>query len=82
MVFQQSLMMERVEPVLEEMAGWDEPLSDVRKFSDLPNNAQKYVRRIEEILETEVILVSVGPGREETVVLKNPFENEATGIRQ
>jgi adenylosuccinate synthase len=75
-------VMERVEPVLEEMAGWDEPLSDVRKFSDLPNNAQKYVRRIEEILETEVILVSVGPGREETVVLKNPFENETTGIRQ
>jgi adenylosuccinate synthase len=46
----------------------------VRRFSDLPKNAQKYVRRIEEILATEVILVSVGPGREQTVVLKNPFE--------
>ncbi len=62
------------QPVLEEMDGWDEPLSNVRKFDDLPKNAQKYVRRIEEILETEVILVSVGPGREQTVILKNPFE--------
>jgi len=62
------------QPVLEEMDGWDEPLSNVRKFADLPKNAQTYVRRIEEILETEVILVSVGPGREQTVILKNPFE--------
>ncbi|HTN73278.1 MAG TPA: adenylosuccinate synthase [Methylomirabilota bacterium] len=69
-----SRVMERAEPVLEEMSGWDQPLSDARKFSDLPKNAQKYVRRIEEILETEVILVSVGPGREQTIVLKNPFE--------
>jgi adenylosuccinate synthase len=65
--------MERAEPIYEEMNGWDEPLSDVRKFSDLPKNAQKYVRRLEEILETEIILVSVGPGREQTVLLKNPF---------
>ena len=59
----------------EAMDGWDEPLSDARKFSDLPRNAQKYVRRIEEILETEVILVSVGAEREQTVVMKNPFDS-------
>jgi adenylosuccinate synthase len=61
-------------PVLEEMAGWNEPLSDARKFSDLPKTAQNYVRRIEQLLETEIILVSVGPDREQTVVLKNPFQ--------
>jgi adenylosuccinate synthase len=66
-------VMERAEPVLEEIEGWDKPLTGVRKFSDLPANAQKYVRRIEEVLETQVILVSVGPGREQTVMLKNPF---------
>jgi hypothetical protein len=44
--------------------------------SDLPANAQKYVRRIEELLETEVILVSVGPDREQTVMLKNPFDRQ------
>jgi adenylosuccinate synthase len=57
------------------MDGWNEALTGVRKFSDLPANAQKYVRRIEEILQTEVILVSVGPGREQTVLLKNPFSS-------
>jgi len=68
-------LMERAEPVCEAMDGWDEPQSDARKFSDLPRNAQKYVRRIEEILETEVILVSVGAEREQTVVMKNPFDS-------
>src|SRR5215471_1126229 len=74
-------VMSLAQPVLEEMGGWDEPLSAVRRFSDLPKNAQKYVRRIEEILATEVILVSVGPGREQTVVLKNPFGDQAVGNR-
>src|ERR671922_784935 len=64
-----SKVMQNAQPVYEEMAGWNEALTGVRKFSDLPANAQKYVRRIEEILQTEVILVSVGPGREQTVLL-------------
>ncbi|HEX2932902.1 MAG TPA: adenylosuccinate synthetase, partial [Candidatus Binatia bacterium] len=62
-------------PVYEEMEGWDVPLEGARKFSDLPQSAQRYVRRIEEIIGTEIILVSVGPGREQTIVLKNPFDN-------
>jgi adenylosuccinate synthase len=66
-------VLERAEPVWEEMEGWDAPLSGTRKLSDLPISAQRYVRRLEEILETEVILVSVGPGREETILLKDPF---------
>jgi adenylosuccinate synthase len=68
--------MQIAQPVCEELGGWKEPLTGVRKFSDLPANAQKYVRRIEELLETEVILVSVGPDREQTVMLKNPFDRE------
>ena len=67
--------MQGAQPILENMDGWNETLTGVRRFSDLPANAQKYVRRIEEILETEVILVSVGPGREQTVLLKNPFSS-------
>jgi adenylosuccinate synthase len=69
-----SKMLERAQPVLEEMNGWNEPISAVRTFSALPRNAQEYVRRLQEILEVEVILVSVGPGREQTIMLKNPFE--------
>jgi adenylosuccinate synthase len=63
------------QPVYEEMDGWEVPLNNSRKFSDLPVPAQKYVRRIEEIVGTKIILVSVGPGREQTILLKNPFEN-------
>jgi adenylosuccinate synthase len=55
------------------MEGWDKPLDDVRKFTALPAHAQKYVRRLEELVKTEIILVSVGPGREQTILLKNPF---------
>jgi len=69
-----SKVMQKADPVYEEMDGWSEPLDNVRNFSDLPKSAQKYVRRIEKVIGTEIILVSVGPGREQTILLKNPFE--------
>ena len=65
--------LKNAEPVLEEMEGWNQPLSKAKKLSDLPDNAQRYVGRLEEIVQTEIILVSIGPGREETILLKNPF---------
>ncbi len=74
-----SKVMQGAEPVYEQMSGWDAPLDKVSRFSDLPANAQKYVRRIEEIIRTEIILVSVGPGREQTILLKNPFGESARG---
>ncbi|HYT55582.1 MAG TPA: adenylosuccinate synthase [Verrucomicrobiae bacterium] len=70
-----SKVMHGAQPVYEELAGWEAPLGDARNFSDLPASAQKYVRRIEEVVGTKIILVSVGPGREQTILLKNPFEN-------
>ncbi|HEY2987545.1 MAG TPA: adenylosuccinate synthase [Candidatus Binatia bacterium] len=66
-------VLKNAEPVWEEMEGWDEPLSGARRLSDLPNNARRYVHRLEEIVGCEMVLVSVGPGREETIMLKNPF---------
>jgi adenylosuccinate synthase len=65
--------LKNAEPVWEEMEGWDEPLTSARKLSELPANARRYVHRLEEIVGAEIILVSVGPGREETIVLRNPF---------
>jgi adenylosuccinate synthase len=70
-----SKVMHGAQPVYEEMTGWEVPLNNARKFSDLPAPAQKYVRRIEEVVGTKIILVSVGPGREQTILLKNPFES-------
>jgi adenylosuccinate synthase len=70
-----SKVMQGAQPIYEELAGWETPLDDARNFSDLPVAAQKYVRRIEEVVGTKIILVSVGPGREQTILLKNPFES-------
>ncbi len=66
-------VLKNAEPVWEEMEGWEEPLSSARSLADLPKNARRYVRRLEEIIGCEMILVSIGPGREETIMLKNPF---------
>lgn len=56
------------EPVYEEMQGWQEDITAVRTFEELPEAAQAYVHRIEELTETQVTLVAVGPGREQTIV--------------
>lgn len=66
-------VMERAEPVWEELEGWDTPLSSARKFTDLPINAQRYIRRLEEIVESEMVMASVGPDREQTIMFKDPF---------
>jgi adenylosuccinate synthase len=70
-----SKVLDKAEPVLEEMEGWSQAITAVRKFPELPVAAQKYVQRIEKLLDTEIILVSVGPGREQTILLKNPFDS-------
>jgi len=61
------------EPVYEEMPGWKTPISGVRSFDALPENAKKYVRRLEELIGCEIVMVSVGPRRDETISLRNPF---------
>ena len=66
-------LMERVETDCEELDGWETSPSGARTMKDLPVNARRYIGRLEEILETEIILVSVGPGREETILLQDPF---------
>jgi len=61
---------EEVEPVYEEMPGWKEDISHVKSFEELPVNCQNYIRRIEELIHCPVVMFSVGPDREQTVVLK------------
>jgi adenylosuccinate synthase len=58
-------MLERVEPVLEEHAGWKSPTADVRAFGDLPKAAQSYVERLEQLVEVPIKTVCVGPEREQ-----------------
>lgn len=61
-------------PVYEEVDGWDEDIRGVRDFDQLPQRAKDYVRRIEDISGVAPVIVSVGPDREETLLLRNPFE--------
>lgn len=63
----------KCEPIYEEYAGWKTELRNFRRFQDLPKSAQDYIKRIELLTETEVILVSVGERREETILRRNPF---------
>jgi adenylosuccinate synthase len=60
-------------PVLETLPGWTEDISDVRKIDDLPQNAKNYLSRIEELTETPLNIISVGPGRDQTIIVNNPF---------
>jgi adenylosuccinate synthase len=57
-------------PVYEELPGWWEDLSECREFDDLPANAQAYVLRLEELCGAQISAVGVGPGRDQTVVLR------------
>ncbi|HZZ83420.1 MAG TPA: adenylosuccinate synthase [Anaeromyxobacteraceae bacterium] len=65
--------LERAKPVYETLPGWSEPLSGARSWNDLPVNARRYVERVAELVGVKVIAVSVGPDRDETIVLENPF---------
>jgi len=63
----------RCKPVYIEMPGWKEDITKIKNFSDLPINAQNYVLKISEITKVPVVIVSVGPDREQTIVLKELF---------
>jgi len=62
-------LLAQCEPVYIELPGWKSPTEDARKFSDLPTNAQKYVQKIAELTGAKLTIVSIGPGREQTIVL-------------
>lgn len=62
-----------IDPVYEELDGWKEEIDNVRNFEDLPVKAKDYIRHIEDFTGVEPVIVSVGPDRKETLLLKNPF---------
>ena len=64
----------KCEPVYEELDGWTEDITKVEKFEDLPENAKKYIARVEELIGVDIDLVSVGPNRAQTIIRKNVFD--------
>ncbi len=63
-------------PVYESMPGWSEDISGIRKMEDMPQNTINYIKRMEELVEAPAVIISIGPGRDETIVVDNPFLNQ------
>jgi len=60
-------------PIYETMEGWNSSTRGARSWADLPANAIKYVRRIEELIGTPVALLSTSPDRDDTITVRDPF---------
>ncbi|MEX2367043.1 MAG: adenylosuccinate synthetase, partial [Pseudohongiellaceae bacterium] len=63
-----------LEPVYEELPGWQQSTVGIKKLEDLPENARSYIRYIEDKIEAPVDIISTGPDRDETIILKHPFQ--------
>ncbi|OLC75265.1 MAG: adenylosuccinate synthase [Deltaproteobacteria bacterium 13_1_40CM_4_68_19] len=68
-------LLERAQPIYEELPGWKEPLGDQREYEELPENTRRYIERVEQLVGVDAIAVSVGAERAETIVRKNPFRH-------
>lgn len=66
--------LDNCEPVYEEMPGWMENTAGIKNFDQLPKAAQNYLRRIEEVCDVPVDMISTGPDREDTILLRHPFK--------
>ena len=65
----------RVKPIYETVPGWSQTTEGARTWADLPSEAVKYVRRIEELIECPVAMLSTSPEREDTILVTDPFED-------
>jgi adenylosuccinate synthase len=65
----------RCTPIYEEMPGWSESTEGARSWAELPANAIKYVRRVEELIDCSVALLSTSPERDDTILVTDPFED-------
>lgn len=64
----------KAEPVFEELPGWSETTVGIRQFDQLPANARRYLQRVAEVCAVPIDMVSTGPDREETILLRHPFK--------
>lgn len=66
-------ILEQCEPVYKTLPGWEEDISGIRRKEDLPQNTLDYLAKIEALAQTPIDIISVGPGRDETMIVNNPF---------
>jgi len=65
--------LEKAKPVYEEVDGWDEDLTKLTEYEKLPNQAKNYLKRIESLIKVPISIVSIGPQRSQTIILKKEF---------
>jgi adenylosuccinate synthase len=65
---------EQIQPVYETVPGWQESTLGARTLEELPENARAYIRRLEQLIEAPIDIISTGPDRNETIVLRDPFD--------
>ena len=68
---------EKAEPILETMPGWTDSTVGVKEYDKLPENARRFLARIEEICEVPVDIISTGPDRMETILRRHPFLDQS-----
>jgi len=61
------------EPCYETLPGWSDSSAGATRWDDLPRNAQRYLERVQSLIDTPIDMVSTGPDREHTIVLRHPF---------
>ncbi len=69
-----SEVFENIEPIYEELPGWNEEITGINKLTKLPRNARRYLKFIEKIVNVPIIFISTGQSREDAIILKNPFK--------
>lgn len=65
---------ENITPIYETVKGWQSSTVGITQFDDLPDNAQKYIQRIEQIIDCPIDIISTGPDRNQTIVLRDPYD--------
>jgi adenylosuccinate synthase len=66
-------VLDKCEPVYESLPGWNEDITQIKSLEELPENVRNYLRRIEALAGIPIQIISVGPAREQTIVIENPF---------
>lgn len=66
-----------LDPIYETMDGWMEDISEMNTYNELPINAQKYIKRLEELIGLPVSIISIGANRDQTIILNNPLRSKA-----
>jgi adenylosuccinate synthase len=71
----EEFLFDKIKPIYKKVAGWEKSTAGINKFNDLPENAKKYIQILEDLMETNISIVSTGPDRKETIDINGTLSN-------